>query len=805
MSSGSPPSSLPAAGVVALPLPAAGEAEETGFRPGNLLRVLRRRRRPFLITVVLVTAIFGARTLWQRLNAPVFQGGFTLLISDPINQPRSGGGAPAGGTDIASVALNESRLDVPTLMRVLESPAVLSPVYEQLRSREADAPLPGVAVSLVPAGGNAPGVLAAGVLAVNARGNDPELVARTLTLTEEAYLNWSLQQRREKLSEGVRFLDEQAPALQERFRSLQNEVEAFRRANRVLLPEQEAASVRERLTALRAQLAGQEAERGQLLRLRGDVAAGRLTLREFSSGSATSGGGGAEAAGGGGGGGGAGTSSVVVNLPDQALLQQLSDIEQQIASAQATFQPSAPFLQDLLAARDQLRPQVQGKELQAVDAAVQKLDAAMAVTRSALTALEGRFERQPGLLRQYEDLQRQLQAAEANLASYQSTREQFQLEIAQNNVPWKVIAPTVVNPDPVEPRLGRGLLQGLLLGLVAGTGVALLRDRLDHVFHSPGEVRDELRQPLLGHIPYIAFFEGVRAEKRFLLKQLDSQQSGAARYQRFHYQEAFRNLYTSLRFLSTEKPVRSLAVSSSQPSEGKSLAIVLLAKTMHELGRRVLLVDADLRKPQMHHRLGLDNLAGLSNLLTEEGSRWREVLQTLPDYPNWDVITAGRRPPDPPRLLSSARMGELVADIAANGGYDLVLYDTPPALGLADAALVAEHLDGIVLLVSLNRVDRALPAEAIQRIEAAGAPLLGLLTNARVESGEAEGAYGYGYGYGGNGGSGGEAALNPGTAYAYYRGGEEAAARRGGLRGLVPNGANRQRWSRTLRRWIDGR
>jgi len=783
---------------VALPLPAPGEAEEAGFRPGNLLRVLRRRRRPFLITLVLVTAAFGARTVWQRLNAPVFQGGFTLLISDPINQPRTGGGGgSAGGTDIASVALNESRLDVPTLMRVLESPAVLGPVYEQLGKSNPGEALPGVSVSLVPAGGNAPGVLAAGVLAVNARGRDPEVVGRTLSLTEDAYLNWSLQQRREKLSEGVSFLADQAPALQERFRTLQNQVEAFRRDNRVLLPQEEATAVREQLGALRSQLASQQVERGQLLRLRGDVASGRLTLRDFSSGSASGEGEGAAESGTG--------TSVVVNLPDQALLDQLGDIEKQIAAAQVTFQPSSPFLRDLLAAREQLRPQVQSKELQAVDAAVQKLDASVAVNRAKLAQLEGRFERQPGLLREYEDLQRQLQAAEANLASYQSTREQFQLEIAQNNVPWKVIAPTTVNPNPVEPQLGRGLLQGLLLGVVAGTGVALLRDRLDHVFHSPGEVRDDLRKPLLGHIPYISFFEGVRAEKRFLLRELDEQQSGAARYQRFHYQEAFRNLYTSLRFLSTEKPVRSLAVSSSQPSEGKSLAIVLLAKTMHELGRRVLLVDADLRKPQMHHRLGLDNVAGLSNLLTEEGGRWRQVLQTVPDYPNWDVITAGRRPPDPPRLLSSARMGELVADIAANGGYDLVLYDTPPALGLADAALVAEHLDGIVLLVSLNRVDRALPAEAIQRIEAAGAPLLGVLTNARVENGEAEGPYGYGYGSGSYGGPAGEAALNPATAYAYYRGGQAGDAGPAGLRALAPNTANRQRWRRTLRRWIDGK
>ena len=121
-------------------------------------------------------------------------------------------------------------------------------------------------------------------------------------------------------------------------------------------------------------------------------------------------------------------------------------------------------------------------------------------------------------------------------------------------MPWKVISPAAVNPNPVEPRLGRGLLQGLLLGVVAGAGVALVRDRLDHVFHTPGEVREELKEPLLGHIPYISFFEGVRRDKRFLLKDLDTQQSGVAGYQRFHYQEAFRNLYTSLRFLNSDRP-----------------------------------------------------------------------------------------------------------------------------------------------------------------------------------------------------------------------------------------------------------
>lgn len=231
-----------------------------------------------------------------------------------------------------------------------------------------------------------------------------------------------------------------------------------------------------------------------------------------------------------------------------------------------------------------------------------------------------------------------------------------------------------------------------------------------------------------------------------------------ASYQRFTYQEAFRNLYTSLRFLNSDSPVKSVAVSSSVPSEGKSLLIVLL-------------VDADLRQPQMHHRLGLNNLNGLSNLLTEEGSDWRSLLQSVPEYSGWQVLTAGRRVPDPPRLLSSERMGQLVQDIAASGAYDLILYDTPPAMGLADASLLAESLDSLV-------------------------------TNARIATGDRTSIDGYAkYGYGSY--TDGASALDPSTAYNYYTTGErEDRVKPQGIKAFLPTKAN-AKWARKgVKDWL---
>jgi polysaccharide biosynthesis transport protein len=772
---------------------------EQGFQLEQLLKILRRRKRVLLITMVAVTAASTARLAYERLVHPVYKGSFTLLITDPVNPTTSGGGNRESGaaSSIGAVALNRTQQDLPTLTRVLESPVVLQPVFSQLRQAFPGERLPAVRV-LQDSGRGNQGV-AAGVLSVEVSGGDQALLGRTLELTEQTYLGWSLAQRRERLREAVRFLDEQAPELEAKANAIQGQVQAFRLQHRLLQPETEAISTRGQVEGLRSQLISQQSELGRLERLRSEVSAGNLVTRSVTSQSSD---------------GSAGTN-VQFTVPDQAELAELANLDIQLADARSRYVAGTPILRQLEAARASLVPQIQTKQLTAISSALDQYRNTISTTQNQIAQLEGRFESQPGLLREYANLEQQLKIAEGNLLSYLNAREQFQLEIAQNTAPWKVIAPAVVGGNPVAPNVGTGLLQALLLGAAAGVGAALLRERFDHVFHSTDEVSEELGETLLGHVPYIQLFEGVRQDKRFMLEALDQPAEGIEAYQRFHYQEAFRNLATSLRFLNSDRPLRSIALTSSVPAEGKSLIVVLLAKTLSELGQRVLLVDADLRKPQLHHRLGLDNLAGLSNLLTDEGEDrdWRTVVQAVPNASGWDVITAGRTPPDPPRLLSSKRMGHLVEAIANSGSYDLIIYDTPPALGLADAALVAEQLDGLIILVSLSRVERNLPKEAISRIRQAGAPVLGLVTNARKprrEGGETTryaygyGGYGYGgYGYGGHGGY----ANDPAMAYAYYNKSEsepEEQVQPSRWQKLTPSRDNRRRWRHSLTRWLDG-
>ena len=490
---------------------------------------------------------------------------------------------------------------------------------------------------------------------------------------------------------------------------------------------------------------------------------------------------------------------------DGALLEQLTQAETDLAEARTRYTPTSSVVTSLEARLGQLEPLLRREQLEAVDLVINLNSQRLANTKEQRQTLNNQFLKQPELIKKFNVLQGQLSIAASNLAGLVSARETLQLEIAQSSVPWRVISPPAVSSTPIEPSLSKSLLQGILISLISGIGVGLVRDRLDHVFRQPGEVKEDLGLPLLGHIPHVDFFKGVREDKRFLLQELDRSVSGdddkndkadartrqQEQYQRFFYQEAFRNLFTSLRFLNSDSPVRAIALTSSLPAEGKSLVNVLLAKTLSEMGQRILLVDADLRKPQMHTRLGLNNLSGLSNLLAEDDQHWSDVVQPVPTYDNWSVITAGRRPPDPTRLLSSKRMHALVADLAQGTDFDLVLFDTPPVLGLADAPLVAEHCDGLILLVSLNCVDRGLPKESVARINSSGAPLLGVVTNA-MKPEQQENAYGYGY-----------AAA---ATYAHYTDTDESDAEES-TKTLAPRF---QSWLRTIQarrqqlmRWID--
>ncbi|REK69269.1 CpsD/CapB family tyrosine-protein kinase [Paenibacillus paeoniae] len=205
--------------------------------------------------------------------------------------------------------------------------------------------------------------------------------------------------------------------------------------------------------------------------------------------------------------------------------------------------------------------------------------------------------------------------------------------------------------------------------------------------------------------------------------------------------ESYRSLRTNIDFSSIDEKMQVIMVSSAGPGEGKSTTITNLAITFAQSERKVVLIDADLRKPTAHHTFSISNRFGLSSVLSQQCSL--EEATQHSNVPGMDIITAGAIPPNPAEMLNSKRMSAVID--ALRQKYDVILIDTPPLLAVTDAQIVATKSDGVVLVVDQGRVKREIGKKAVQNLQSVNARILGVVLN-NVKRRAKEEAYYYYYG-----------------------------------------------------------
>ncbi|WP_040978337.1 CpsD/CapB family tyrosine-protein kinase [Oceanobacillus jeddahense] len=203
--------------------------------------------------------------------------------------------------------------------------------------------------------------------------------------------------------------------------------------------------------------------------------------------------------------------------------------------------------------------------------------------------------------------------------------------------------------------------------------------------------------------------------------------------------EQYRTVRTNLQFASVDNEVRSMLLTSAGPAEGKSMTTANLAVVYAQQGKKVLLVDADLRKPTIHYTFRLDNLRGLSNILVGE-TTLEETVGTS-DITNLDVISCGPIPPNPSELLGSRRMQAFIETVKEK--YDMVIFDMPPVLAVTDAKILANYVDGAILVVRSKKTENEAAKQALEALESVHANVLGVVLNDRDKK---EANYYYYYG-----------------------------------------------------------
>lgn len=246
---------------------------------------------------------------------------------------------------------------------------------------------------------------------------------------------------------------------------------------------------------------------------------------------------------------------------------------------------------------------------------------------------------------------------------------------------------------PVEPEPGRQIqliILALLAGVMAGTGMAWLLEYIDYTVHTPEALDVHYGVPSQGAIGIFANNSSHDRAKE--LVTLSEPRSPIA--------EAFRALRTAVRMANAVKPIRRLMITSAGPGEGKTFVVTNLAISLAQEGRRVILVDLDLRRPQVHKVFGMQAVPGFTNLAADPTLTLDQVLKPT-SIPTLCILTCGAIPPNPAELLGSGRAGEIMRQL--DEAADIVLYDTPPAATVTDAVILAAQVDGVLQVVRAGR------------------------------------------------------------------------------------------------------
>src|SRR4051812_28330750 len=309
------------------------------------------------------------------------------------------------------------------------------------------------------------------------------------------------------------------------------------------------------------------------------------------------------------------------------------------------------------------------------------------------------------------------------LSSFREHIDQLQIDAALSAGNAELIRPASVPIEPVKPTPVRTATLAALVGLLLGLGAALLVNHLDDSIRTEQDLaRAGPDLPLLAVVPTF----NSRDIRPVAIAAPASPPV-----------EAYRNLRTNVQFLATQRKTRSIQVTSARPGEGKTTTAANLAVVLSQTGANVVLVDGDLRKPDLHRVFGIDGSNGLTNNL--HGDPMELTIQRITDQ-LW-VIVAGPVPPNPSELLSGRRMEAFCEELARR--FDFVIIDSPPLLAVSDGAAVSRHVDAVLLVAQSKRVSVPQLQESLAILDRLAAPLLGIvLTRAKVDSGIA-GEYEY--------------------------------------------------------------
>lgn len=672
--------------------------DETTYEPEEVdLRAywetLRKRRWTILASLFVVVFLAMLLTFLQK---PKYEAQTKVLAK---GTDRSGGADILSSTIPALGAFSDQR-DVQTQVEIIKSWPLLKKAAEDVGMEVTDP----TAVPVKVEGGKD-----TNVITITTTSTDPNQARELANRVAHVYVARNLDQNRSSAHAGRIFLEKQQVKLQNDLQHAAKALRDYQESTGAVGLDAATENMVTALTDLESARTSAESDRSasvaQTRQLRS--ALGRTAETIVS------------------------TTTIQRNPGIQKLQDEIADLQVQRAGLLKDYQPQSTKVQALDAqiqaaqgrekalvaeilsgkqmavnpVHQQFFQQLIGAEGAGLAAAarISGLDRAIAEQRDKLSSL-------PQQQYRLAQLQRDVQIAEKTYLAVQDRYQQLRIAEESTLANAQVIEPALMPKAPVSPKKKLNFVLAVLVGLMLGVGIAALQEALDDTIQTAEDVERELALPLLGVVQAIP-----DNEERSLVHAANF--SGVA--------EAFRMIRSNIKFMAVDSAVQTLMVTSALKGEGKSTTAANLAVALARDGRRVTLVDADLRRPTVHKIFSIANTMGLTNAIAG-GAPLAEVSHDS-GIENLRVITAGPIPPNPAELLDSTRFARIAEELRETN--DMVIFDAPPVLGVADASVLAGRVDGVAVVMAAGEVERKAGRRVVQMLQQARANVLGVILN----------------------------------------------------------------------------
>ncbi len=464
------------------------------------------------------------------------------------------------------------------------------------------------------------------------------------------------------------------------------------------------------------------------------------------------------------------------------LVERLSNLESQHESARISRQELKHRLTEINSQLEKVNTVVAGKT-ESINPIYAELYTRLVNYETEINALQAREDALASLVAQYGREVNRLPQQELTLARLQraeqvnadlyailvKAKNKTEIESASEIGSIGVVDPALKPDSPVKPKKELNTLFGLISGLILGAGLALALEYTDKTIKTEDEAEKLLNLTILGAIPrpgaqggygYAYSYGSSNKKKRKEIKAnlLEERKTPIELITRdlpkSHISEAYRSLITNLQFVELDRKLKTLMVTSSIPREGKTSVVINLAITLALAGEKVLLVDTDLRLHRIHKLFNLDASPGLTDLLAVDQNcndvihsdklfnldaspgltgllafdrNCNDVIHSVEGVDNLDLLTSGSPSPNPSELLRSSRMKKLILELQKQ--YDRVLFDSSPLLGISDASILSSNIDGVLLVLAADEIDRQAAQKAKESLKKVKAHILGLVLN----------------------------------------------------------------------------